>query len=161
MRGTCRPGQRGLRTRRACSRRGGGAGLSSVPAAWAGTQAGDGALIRVQLLGPVRAWRSGCLLHLGPPQQQLLLAMLALNAGKTVPRDDLVDALWERAPDSAVGIVHKHISGLRNVLEPGHRARQTRMLAFVSGGYELRLGPGTVDTAMFARHRQEARSARA
>jgi len=105
----------------------------------------------VGVLGPVRVWRAGRLLPAGPAQQQLVLAVLALGAGTAVPREELVDALWEQAPAGAVNIVHKHICALRAVLEPGRPRRGGQLLASVAGGYELRLAPGAVDALAFAR----------
>jgi len=78
--------------------------------------------VTVGVLGPVRAWRAGRLLPPGPAQRQLVLAVLALRAGTAVPREELVDALWEQAPASAVNAVHKHVCALRAVLEPAARA---------------------------------------
>ena len=118
-------------------------------------------MIWVGVLGPVRTWRGDRPLPPGPPQRQLLLGRLALRAGTVVTRDELVDTLWERAPDSAVGIVHKHISVLRSVLEPGHRSGPGQLLVSVAGGYELRLPPSAVDATVFDNHCAQARSARA
>jgi DNA-binding SARP family transcriptional activator len=115
----------------------------------------------VQLLGPVRARRGGQQLSLGPRQQQLVLAVLALRAGTAVSREELVDAVWDRAPGSAVNGVHKYVHGLRSALEPGGRGNPARVLVSVSGGYELRLAPGQLDAAVFAGHRQAARRSRA
>jgi DNA-binding SARP family transcriptional activator len=87
--------------------------------------------------------------------------MLALHAGTVVTRDEIVDALWERAPDSAVNIVHKHICVLRGLLGPGHSPVSGQVLAWVAGGYELRVSPSAVDAAVFERQRAQARRARA
>jgi len=84
---------------------------------------------------------AGRLLPPGPAQRQLVLAVLALRAGTAVPREELVDALWEQAPASAVNTVHKHVCALRAVLEPAHPRRDGQLLATVAGGYELRLAP--------------------
>jgi DNA-binding SARP family transcriptional activator len=113
--------------------------------------------VRVQLLGPVRAWCGERELCLGPPQQQLVLAM---RADRTVCRDDLVDAIWEQASGSAISGVHKYIHGLRRALEPGRPGRSAGVLASVAGGYELRVAPGLVDVTAFAAHREAARRAR-
>jgi SARP family transcriptional regulator, regulator of embCAB operon len=128
------------------------------PAAVAGGQAGTG--VTVGVLGLVRPWRAGRPLEAGPAQRQLVLAMLALRAGTAVPREELVDALWEQAPASAVNTVHKHVCALRAVLEPGRPPRGGLLLATVAGGYELRLAPAAVDalafTAAVARGRRAA-----
>src|SRR5579859_703014 len=126
------------------------------PPARPGGEAGD-AGVMVGVLGPVRAWRAGRLLPEGPAQRQLVLAVLALRAGTTVTRGELVDALWEQAPASAVNAVHKHVCALRAVLEPGRPGRGGQLLATVAGGYELRLAPGAVDALAFARGTARAR----
>jgi DNA-binding SARP family transcriptional activator len=115
----------------------------------------------VRLLGPVRAWRGGRLLPPGPPQQQLLLAVLALRAGTAVSREELIDTIWDQAPASAVSTLHKHISILRGALEPGHPPGTAQLLASVAGGYELRLSPQAVDTAIFTHQRTRAQVAQA
>lgn len=111
------------------------------------------------VLGPVRAWRAGRLLEAGPAQRQLVLAVLALRAGTAVPLGELVDALWEQAPASAVNIVHKHVCALRAVLEPARPRRGGQLLATVAGGYELALAPGQVDALAFAAGTVRARRA--
>ncbi|WP_460365061.1 AfsR/SARP family transcriptional regulator, partial [Actinocorallia lasiicapitis] len=50
------------------------------------------------VLGPVRAWRDGQELPLGPPQQRLFLAALALRPGGRVGAGELADRLWDAAP---------------------------------------------------------------
>jgi len=115
-----------------------------------GPSAPVGAEVTVGVLGPVLAWRAGRQLPAGPAQRQLVLAVLALRAGTAVPREELVDALWEQAPASAVNTVHKHVCALRAVLEPARPDRGGQLLATVAGGYELRLAPGAVDALAFA-----------
>jgi DNA-binding SARP family transcriptional activator len=119
----------------------------------------DRAGITVGVLGPVRAWRAGRLVPAGPAQRQLVLAVLALRAGTAVPREELVDALWEHAPASAVNTVHKHVCALRAALEPDRPRGQ--LLATVAGGYELRLASGAVDALAFAARTARARAAAA
>ena len=137
------------------------------PTGWASAQAATDAgaegaeAVTVGVLGPVQAWRAGRLLSVGPAQRQLVLAILALRAGTAVPRGDLVDALWEQAPDSAVNTVHKHICALRVVLEPVRLRRDGQLLATVTGGYELRLAPRSVDALAFARDTARGRRAAA
>jgi DNA-binding SARP family transcriptional activator len=134
-----------------------GCGPPARPAGPGGQAAGAGVMVGV--LGPVRAWRAGRLLTAGPAQRQLVLAVLALRAGTAVPREELVDALWEQAPASAVNTVHKHVCALRAVLEPARPDRGGQLLATVAGGYELRLDGGAVDALAFARDTARARQA--
>ncbi len=103
--------------------------------------AGDGQPLRVQVLGPLRAWRGGGELELGARRQQAVLGMLAMRANQAVSSGELIDAVWgERPPATALNSVHTYVAGLRRVLEPHrtHRAPGHTLLA--SGpGYLLRL----------------------
>jgi DNA-binding SARP family transcriptional activator len=132
-----------------------------APVRAGGVETGAGARVMVGVLGPVRAWRAGRALPVGPAQRQLVLAVLALRAGTAVPREELVDALWGQAPASAVNTVHKHICALRAALELTPPRRGGQLLATVAGGYELRLAPGAVDALAFARDTARGRRAAA
>jgi DNA-binding SARP family transcriptional activator len=85
--------------------------------------------LQFSVLGPVRAWRDGEDLNLGPPQQQAVLAMLLLRRGRQVTVDEIVDGVWgERAPRSSVGVVRTYIARLRRLLEPRCTLRPTRSI---------------------------------
>jgi DNA-binding SARP family transcriptional activator len=75
--------------------------------------------------------------------------MLLLDANMTVPRDRIVDALWDDPPTSAVANIQTHVSGLRRVLAgtaPGHAARlETR-----GNGYCLAVDRDQLDLLVFA-----------
>ncbi|MFL6118603.1 BTAD domain-containing putative transcriptional regulator [Actinophytocola sp.] len=74
--------------------------------------------LRVEVLGPVRAWRGPVELALGPARQRAVFAVLALRAGRPVTRDELVSAVWgAAAPKSVAGNIHTYISGLRRALQ--------------------------------------------
>lgn len=92
----------------------------------------NGTGVRVAVLGPVRAWRDGVELDLGPPQQRALLSALVLAEGRPVQRDQLMEILWEgqEPPPSAVSMVRLYVSGLRAAL--GHDR-----LVSLGGGYAL------------------------
>jgi DNA-binding SARP family transcriptional activator/tetratricopeptide (TPR) repeat protein len=121
----------------------------------------DGALLRLEVMGPVRAWRDEAELALGAPKQRALLARLAVQPGRLVSRNELIDALWgDDPPASAVNSVYRYVAELRGVLEPGRGHRATgRVLIATSSGYLLRLDPEQVDVALFARFLREARAA--
>jgi DNA-binding SARP family transcriptional activator/tetratricopeptide (TPR) repeat protein len=103
--------------------------------------------VRFALLGPVRAWRAGAELELGPPQQRLLLAVLLAGAGGPVSLDELVDVLWEdNPPASAVNVVHRYVGALRRVFEPELAARATgSWLIRHSTTYRLAVTPDSAD----------------
>ncbi|MCE6998293.1 tetratricopeptide repeat protein [Saccharothrix sp. S26] len=108
-------------------------------------------MLVVQVLGPLRAWRDGAALALGPAGRRAVLGLLALAHGKPVTRAELVDALWgERPPPSATNVLHTHVKHLRQLLEPGRgpRAPSTTLPA-VDDGYALSLPADAVDLVRF------------
>jgi YVTN family beta-propeller protein len=101
----------------------------------------------VLLLGPVEARRDDGPVVLGPRKQRAILAMLALDAGRTVSTEQLIDGLWgERMPPSAAKLIQQYVSGLRRSLD-GNGAQ----IVTHGRGYELRLVTGEVDAVRFER----------
>ncbi|GGX88439.1 regulatory protein AfsR [Streptomyces hiroshimensis] len=87
--------------------------------------------MRFSVLGPLRAWRDGTELPLGPPQQRTLLAMLLLDLGRAVTTAQLIDGLWaQEPPDHALGTMRTYAYRLRRVL--GHDT-----LLSVAGAYRI------------------------
>ncbi len=122
---------------------------------------GANGLIRVEVLGPVRAWNGEVELDLGAPRQRAVLAVLASRVGRPVARGELIDGLWgEQAPVSAEGSVHTYVAGLRRALEPDrtHRA-PAKVLANAGSGYVLRLADGQLDLVAFEQHLRRTRLA--
>jgi DNA-binding SARP family transcriptional activator len=123
-------------------------------------RADDGPL-RLQILGPLRAWRGDVELDLGPRQQAALLAMLLARAGRPISRDGLIELIWgDESPQSAVNVIYKYVGVLRRLLEPDLPAR-------VSGSHLRRSGDGylfdargsELDVITFQRHADGARQA--
>ncbi|MFI0811909.1 AfsR/SARP family transcriptional regulator [Streptomyces echinatus] len=121
-----------------------------------------GATLRIQLLGPVRAWRNGTEVVLGPPKQRAVLALLASRAGDVVGVENVADAVWGSVlPRTASNGVHTYVAGLRRALEPGRGRRAAgAVLSSQSGGYCLRTDPADVDATCFVQHLGEARKSR-
>src|SRR5262249_17932905 len=76
-----------------------GAGGGGWPGAGAAGVAGRGGRgptdgLRLQVLGPLAAWRDGARLALGGPRQQAVLGLLALAPGSLVHRSAIIDVLW-------------------------------------------------------------------
>jgi DNA-binding SARP family transcriptional activator len=107
--------------------------------------------MRIQVLGAVRAWRGETQLELGPPRQRGLLGLLALAGGRPVPRDELLDALWEgRPPASAPNMIQSCVKRLRRVLEPDRlRYRSSAVLPLLGDGYALQVPPESIDALVF------------
>jgi DNA-binding SARP family transcriptional activator len=123
--------------------------------------AADGAALRLQLLGPVKAWRGETEIDLGPAHRRTVLAALALSPNRAVSREELIDALWgEVPPASAQGSIYTYVSGLRQALEPrrvkGSGGSGRRLLASAGAGYCLRLDPEHIDAHRFCLLRDRA-----
>ncbi|EST32920.1 AfsR/SARP family transcriptional regulator [Streptomyces roseochromogenus] len=119
--------------------------------------------LAVQLLGPVRAWRHGREVALGPPKQRAVFALLAGRANDVVSVDHIIDAVWGGdIPQTASNGVHTYVAGLRRALEPERSRRESgELLISTAGGYALQTDPEAVDATLFARRHTEARRARA
>src|SRR5256885_17011258 len=76
---------------------------------------------------------------LGPPQQRLVLAALALDAGRPVGTATLIDRIWDEAPNGARRALHVHITRLRRLLTG--EAAAAEPLVRRSGGCGLDGGP--------------------
>ncbi len=93
-------------------------------------------------------------IELGPRKQRAVLAMLALQVGRTVSTGRLVEGLWgEEPPSSASKMVQLYISHLRPLLEESGARIVTR-----AGGYELQLSGEEVDAVRFERLLEESRA---
>ena len=106
----------------------------------------------VRLLGPIEAERDGVPATLGGPKPRALLAVLALEPGRVVSVDRLVEALWPGdPPETAAHAVQVYVSQLRKALGP--------VIATRAPGYELEVAPERVDLHRFSRLTQEGRAA--
>lgn len=113
--------------------------------------------LRVETLGPLRAYAGGRELALGPPKQRAVFAVLALTTAGLVSRDDLVDHIWGEAPPAtAAGSLHTYVSGLRRAL-----AGLGERLTSSGSGYALQLDPGQLDIRVVEHLAARARSSRA
>ncbi|MEV5958646.1 BTAD domain-containing putative transcriptional regulator [Streptomyces sp. NPDC051987] len=123
-------------------------------------ESGGGA-IQFSVLGPVRVWRGGSELLLGPKQQRLILAVLLARAGRPVSMHEFIDLLWDGdPPSSATNAVHRYVGALRRLLEPDLPARSPgRWLARQAGGYLLRVDADRLDLLNFRALVDQARQA--
>ncbi|MBR7829381.1 AAA family ATPase [Actinospica sp. MGRD01-02] len=113
-----------------------------------------------RLLGPVRAWRAGTELEIGPPQQQAVLAVLLLARGAHVSMASMLDALWgEHPPKSGAGAVRTYVSRLRQILNSGE-AGAGIVIEPIGDGYALRGERVSVDADVFEERVTAAMAAR-
>jgi len=97
-----------------------------------------------RLLGPVEAEDGRGPLELGPPQRRAVLAALAVDVGRPVPVETVVDRVWDDAPDGARRAVYVHLTHLRRVF-----VSDPETLIRRSGGYVLDARPDSVDVHRF------------
>jgi DNA-binding SARP family transcriptional activator/tetratricopeptide (TPR) repeat protein len=119
--------------------------------------------LRIGVLGPLRVWRGETVVDLGPVQQRVVFAVLALQAGRPVGRQQMINAVWgESAPRNAVNLVQRHVSGLRRLLEPGRPGRApSGLLVWTDAGYLLTVPAGALDLHVFESELARARAERA
>lgn len=100
--------------------------------------------LTVRLMGTVEALLDNQLLDIPGRRVRLLLAVLALSAGRPVSMDRIATVLWdEDLPANVRASVQTYIGRLR-------RAIGTRMVARESGGYRLLISRCDVDLLHFA-----------
>lgn len=109
---------------------------------------------RIALLGPVRAYVGASPIVISGTRLRMLLARLALDAGRVVPADVLIDGVWGAAPPAdAANALQALVSRLRRALG-GAIAVESG-----TGGYRLAVDPEDVDAHRFeelaARGRRE------
>jgi DNA-binding SARP family transcriptional activator/tetratricopeptide (TPR) repeat protein len=105
-----------------------------------------GTTFRVLLLGSVEV-QAGALVVKGPPQQQLVVAALAVDAGRPVAIETLIDRVWDAVPDGARRTLYVLVTRIRRRLEESGSAG-ARLLR-ESGGYVLTIDPDRVDVHQF------------
>ncbi|MFF1360569.1 BTAD domain-containing putative transcriptional regulator [Streptomyces sp. NPDC058297] len=114
------------------------------------------------LLGPVQVYADDATaIEVGGVRLRMLLARLALEEGRTVSVDSLVDGLWgdEQPPADAANALQALVSRLRRAL------RGSAAVESASGGYRLSVRAEDVDVHRFedlaARGRRELAGGRA
>ena len=104
--------------------------------------------MRVRLLGNLHVVVDGTAGVISGAGERALLALLALNAGRVVSADGLVDALWgERLPANPGNALQTRVSKLRRVL--ASLGADSSAVATVPHGYRLDIEPSQVDARQF------------
>lgn len=112
-------------------------------------------MMRLAVLGPVRAWRRDEEVDLGSPQQRGLLALLLLHEERPVETEAIVEALWgEHGPRGARGTVRTYVYRLRPILG------DTAVIESTGSGYRLTVHDGTFDLRRFRELTAQAHRAR-
>jgi DNA-binding SARP family transcriptional activator len=109
--------------------------------------------LELRLLGPLEARKGGGGVSLAGKKLRALLAVLALEPGRVVSVDRLVECLWPGdPPDTAAHAVQVYVSQIRKAL--GSETLVTR-----TPGYVLEVDREDIDVHRFARLAEEGRAA--
>ncbi|WP_439385473.1 BTAD domain-containing putative transcriptional regulator [Amycolatopsis lexingtonensis] len=110
--------------------------------------------MRFGVLGAVAAWApDGTQVAVGGPRSRTLLALLALDAGRFVPADRLIDGVYgENPPDGAANALQSQVSRLRTAV------KELAPVEFTAAGYRLAVAPDEVDVHAFERLAREGRA---
>src|ERR671916_3071415 len=113
--------------------------------------------VEFQLLGPFEVVVDGERRSLGSPGEKAVLALLLLAAGRVVPRETLVDALWgESLPANPANAVQGRISRLRRALE--QIGVPSSLVAARGPGYVAEVDRDQVDVHRFSALIRQARA---
>lgn len=116
-------------------------------------------MLQVNVLGPVEIVRDDRVIRLSGWGQRAVLAVLALEHGRMVPVERLIDTLWGAGPPTTARTkIQGHISALRKAI--GQSARHDGgPLLTARAGYALSGPDVRVDLSTFSSLTAEARAA--
>ncbi len=99
--------------------------------------------MQLGILGPLEVQHDGVRLDLGALRRRAVLARLALDPGRVVSVEHLIDDVWPGEPPvTARKNLQKYVSELRHLLpEP--------LIATTAGGYRLDIAPEDIDAQRF------------
>jgi DNA-binding SARP family transcriptional activator/tetratricopeptide (TPR) repeat protein len=99
------------------------------------------------VLGPLEVFANGQPVRLHGLRQERLLAVLLLNAERTVTVQELVDVVWEEPPATARRQIQDLVARLRRAFSSAGAPQDT--VSRQRAGYQLRLGDSTLDAYLF------------
>jgi DNA-binding SARP family transcriptional activator len=118
----------------------------------------DAGEMEFRLLGPVELVAGGRMVDIGGPCQRSLVAALAVDAGRHVPVETLIDRVWGQAPPArARHALQVYVSRLRGLLRRVADGAAPARVVHGAGGYLLDVDPDQVDLHRFRRMVEHAR----
>jgi DNA-binding SARP family transcriptional activator/tetratricopeptide (TPR) repeat protein len=106
-----------------------------------------------RLFGEVELRAGDQVLDVGTPRQQAVLAALAVDAGRPVTIEALIDRVWDDAPPAeARNVLYSHLSRIRRLLKRAalDADNGTARLDRRTAGYVLGVDPASVDLHRFS-----------
>ncbi len=111
--------------------------------------------VELRVLGEIEVWIDGRAVHPGHARQRCVLAVLALDAGRLVSTDQLIDRVWgHRTPGDARNVLYNYLARLRRALAGAHDVTIERH----PGGYVLAMDALAVDLHRFRQLLGQART---
>ncbi|MGM9383046.1 AfsR/SARP family transcriptional regulator [Streptomyces antibioticus] len=105
-------------------------------------------VLRFEVLGPLRAWRGGDPLELGPVKRQAVLAALLLRRGAVVSHGRLLDSVWgEEPPAGGHKVLATHVNSLRRVVDSVRTPPAQSVIRSGKGWYRFVVDGVGLDTA--------------
>ena len=107
--------------------------------------------VRFKLLGPVGLVSDDRVTPMAGARQRTLLAVLVINSGETITRDQFIDELWgEDIPSRADNALQALVARLRRLLKQScNTDAGASEIITRPGGYRLDCGSETTDIAVF------------
>ncbi|MEV0219179.1 BTAD domain-containing putative transcriptional regulator [Streptomyces sp. NPDC050704] len=118
---------------------------------------GSPELLRIEVLGPLRAWRGGTPLDPGPVKRQAVLAALLLRRSAVTSHEQLLDAVW--GPEPPAGgrkVLPTHVNSLRRALDTEGTRPAESVIRSGKGWYRFVVEDVRLDTADLAEQADEA-----
>jgi DNA-binding SARP family transcriptional activator/tetratricopeptide (TPR) repeat protein len=106
--------------------------------------------LELRLLGPVEVRAAGRTVYVGPPRQRCVLAALAVDAGRPVQTDTVIERVWGQAPpDGVQHAIYVYVSRIRGLLRAAAGETAAASLARRTRGYVLDLPSDRIDAHKF------------
>jgi DNA-binding SARP family transcriptional activator/tetratricopeptide (TPR) repeat protein len=102
-----------------------------------------------RVLGSIEMHTGTGLVDVGPPRQRSILAALAVDAGRPVLVETLIERVWDEPPDRVRHALYVYVARLRQVLRCGDDGPDPVQVVRRSGGYLLDVDPERVDLHRF------------
>jgi len=114
--------------------------------------------MQVKILGPIAVQNADADLALGGAKQRAVLAMLAVNHGRVVPTEELIEAVWgDELPSNPANTLQYQVAQLRKIVEVD--ASKPQYVITRSPGYFLDAHTTSVDASRFDGLTIDARTA--